>query len=461
MNETVIGIDLGTTNTCAAYLDGDKPRMIPSEQGQLIIPSVVALTPNNRIVVGQLAKDQILINPQNTIFGHKRLIGRRFDSPLMRELRRHFHYEIVAGDDAAAAVRFGGKVMSLAEISALILTEVKNIARGVLQREIDKAVITVPAYYGENQRRAVREAGRIAGLEVIRLLNEPTAAALAFGFGKKITQRILIYDLGGGTFDVSVLELDNNVFEVIATGGDTFLGGTDFDTRVIDHVASEFHYHTGIDVRGDQVVMQRIRNAAEIAKCELSFVGETRLHLPYITTQHGKPIDLDTYLSRAKLNSLTRDLVEKSVELCEQTLGFKDVSRDSIDQVLLVGGQTRMPLVQQRIAEYFGREPRKNVHPEEVVAQGAAILGGSIGTTGAAVLIDVLPRAIGIASPGGRYFPVLERNMPVPASKDVKITVPRDRPLEIAVFQGESEVLAENEYLGTFSFGKIPPEAGE
>jgi len=450
----LIGIDLGTTNTCAAFVHSKVPRVIPSDQGRLILPSVVAMSERGEVLVGAVAKDQMIVNPTRSIYGHKRLIGRSFRSPTVQGLRERFTYELVEGEGGQAAVLLNDQVTELREISAIILRHVKTVARQALGLEIDAAVITVPAYFNERQREVVKEAGRLAGLEVKRIVNEPTAAALAYGFNRGFEQLILVYDLGGGTFDVSLLRLHGNVFEVIATGGDTFLGGADFDERIVDHVLESFKHQEKIDLRDDRVVLQRIKGAAEAAKMDLSLMSNVVMDLPFVTSRKGKPVDLRVPLSRERLNQLTRDLVERTFVLCDQVMEEAGVDPRTIDEVLLVGGQTRMPLVQGRIHQHFGRPPRKGVHPDEVVAMGAALLGDSLDEIDSVTLIDVLSMPIGIATPGGHFKPVLPKNSSLPLQKRFGLPPPREgqAQVELDLFQGESAKVEENAYLGTIVF---------
>jgi molecular chaperone DnaK len=456
----IVGIDLGTTNTLVASVRNRVPRIVPTDKGTLTLPSVVSLSPRGDIVVGGVARDQMVTNPKNTVYGAKRLIGRKFDSKTVQALRSYYTYEIVSGPDGDAAVSMGGRVYSLPEISAMVLGQVKTIAEQFLQGPITEAVITVPAYYTDNQRQAVKQAGQLAGLTVKRIVNEPTAAALAYGFNRGLDQRILVYDLGGGTFDVSVLEVKHNVFEVVATGGDTFLGGMDFDNRIIDFVVDAFHKETKVDLTKSPIAMQRVKNAAEAAKIDLSLMQNVTIELPYIEEKKGKPLDLRVPLSREQLNSLTRDLVDRTFQICDDVLTEKGITRSSIDEVILVGGQSRMPLVQQRIQEHFGKPARKGVHPDECVALGAALLGESMDVAGEAVtLLDAVSMPIGYALPTGRFRKIIEKNHRVPMQKSFRVP-PSQKPgapfIEIDIFQGDSEFIVDNEYLGTV---KLPAAA--
>jgi molecular chaperone DnaK len=394
----------------------------------------------------------MVTNPKNTVYGAKRLIGRKFDSKVVQDLRGYFTYEIVAGSDGEAAVSLGGRVYSMPEVSAMVLSQAKTIAEQFLQGPIGEAVITVPAYYTDNQRQAVKQAGALAGLNVKRIMNEPTAAALAYGFNRGLDQRILVYDLGGGTFDVSVLEVQSNIFEVVATGGDTFLGGIDFDNRIIDFVVQAFLDETKIDLSKSPIAVQRVKNASEAAKIDLSLMQNVTIELPYIEERKGKPLDLKVALSREQLNSLTTDLVDRTFQICDDVLTEKGITRSSIDEVILVGGQSRMPLVQQRIQEHFGKPARKGVHPDECVALGAALLGESLDTIDAVTLLDAVSMPIGYGLPTGRFRKIIEKNHRVPTMKSFRVPPPQ-RPgapfIEIDIFQGDSEFIVDNEYLGT------------
>ncbi|MCY1041695.1 TIGR02266 family protein [Corallococcus sp. bb12-1] len=454
----VIGIDLGTTNSCAAFVRGNKPGVLPSREGHNTVPSILAFNQRGKLVVGHPAKGQMLTNPRQTVYGAKRLVGRPYASPIVGQIKDRFHYEIAAGQAGEAAVRLGDRIYSLQQISALILREVREVAQNQLGQPISRAVITVPAYYNDNQRQAVREAGKLAGLYVERILNEPTAAALAYGFGRKLNQRVLVYDLGGGTFDASVLELHDTVYEVISTGGDTFLGGIDFDNAIVEYLLEEFRQQTGRAFQGDRVALQRINDAAERAKCALSERSEMRVHVAFVTMIDNKPYDLDVTLTRQKLIALTEKLVDRTVQVCDEVLQAKGLKPQDIDEVILVGGQSRFPLVHEKITKFFGKPPSKGVHPDEAVALGAALLAHSLGQLEGVVLIDVLPMAIGVGLPGGRFKPVLERNVSLPASKVYTLSTHRDEQteLELSVFQGDSERAPDNEYLGTLRLAGLP-----
>jgi molecular chaperone DnaK len=456
----MIGIDLGTTNACAAYVKKGKPTVIPSREGYNTIPSIVAYNDKGRFIVGHPAKGQLLINPRNTVVGAKRLVGRPFASPAVSEIRGRFAYDVVEGENGEAAVRLGDQVLSLQRISSMVLSEVREIAQHWLNAEVSRAIITVPAYYNDNQRQAVREAGALAGLTVERILNEPTAAALAFAHGRTLDQRVIVYDLGGGTFDASILQLQGNVYEVVSTGGDTFLGGVDFDKVIVDHLLNVFKEKNGIEFPGDRVALQRITDAAERAKIALSEQLETRVNVPFVAMVGDKPYDLDATLTRSELVLLTGHLVDRTLAVCREVLAAKGLTPKDLQDVLLVGGQSRMPLVRERIRAFFDREPSKAVHPDEAVALGAAILADNLdsGSADAVLLIDVLSMSIGIGLPGGRFKKIIERNTPLPHRRGYTIGSTRDdqKTLEIAVFQGESEKAQENEYLGTLTVNDLP-----
>ena len=456
----MIGIDLGTTNSAAAVVKDGKPFVIPSREGYNTIPSIVAINEKGRVIVGHPAKGQLLINPRNTVYGAKRLVGRQFSSQVVTDLINRFPYEIVAGPRGEAAVQLGAQQFSLQQISSMVLGEVKEIAQQWLQTEVNRAVITVPAYYNDNQRNAVREAGELAGLKVERILNEPTAAALAFAHGRKLEQRILVYDLGGGTFDASVLELHGNVYEVVSTGGDTFLGGVDFDKVIVDHLLSTFKEMHGIDFPGDRVALQRVTDAAERAKIALSEQLEYKVKVPFVALVGDKPYDLEATVSRSELVLLTGHLVDRSLTVCQDVLGARNLKASDIAEVLLVGGQSRMPLVRERIRNFFGREPSKAVHPDEAVALGAALLAQSIdsGQIDGVVLVDVLPMSIGVGLPGGRFRKIIERNTSLPFKKALSISTTRDdqESLEVSIFQGDSAKAQDNEYLGTLVIPGLP-----
>ncbi len=448
----IVGIDLGTTNTCVASVKNRIPKVVPTDRGNLILPSVVALSAKGDLLVGGVAKDQMVTNPKNTIYGAKRLIGRKYNSRVVQELKSYFNYEIVEGPQGEAAVKLGENTYTLPQISSFVLGQIKTIAEQFLGGDIDEAVISVPAYYTDNQRQAVKEAGKLAGFQVKRIVNEPTAAALAYGFNRGLDQKILVYDLGGGTFDVSVLQLNGNVFEVLATGGDTFLGGVDFDNRVIDFVLEAFKKEAKVDLATSPIAMQRIKNAAEAAKIDLTLIPNVLIELPYIEERKGRPLDLRIPLTREQLNDLTGDLVDRTFALCDQVLEEKGIKRTEIDEVILVGGQSRMPLVQMKIQEHFGKPARKGVHPDECVALGAALLGDSLGSFDAVTLLDALSMPIGYALPSGRFRRIIDKNLTIPLTKSFRLPPPKDATtpfIELDIFQGDSELIVDNEYLGT------------
>ncbi|TMB37053.1 MAG: 2-alkenal reductase [Deltaproteobacteria bacterium] len=449
----LLGIDLGTTNTCVAYVRNKVARVVPSDKGSLILPSVVAMSDKGNLLVGNIAKDQMVVNPRNTIYGAKRLIGRQYNSKVVQDIKHYFSYEIVEGPNGEAAVVLAGKVYSLPQISAFVLQHCKRVAEATLGQEITEAIISVPAYYNDNQRNAVKEAGKLAGFTVKRIVNEPTAAALAYGLNRGFDHKVLVYDLGGGTFDVSVLQLHGNVMEVLATGGDTFLGGVDFDNRIIDFVLEEFRNQTKIDLTQSPIAMQRIKNAAEAAKIDLSLLSNVVIELPYIADRKGKPVDLRIPLSRERVNALVMDLVEKTFQLVERVLGEKSLNRGDIQEVLLVGGQTRMPLVQGKAHQFFGKPPRKGVHPDESVALGAALLAESMQEIDSVTLVDALSMPIGFAMPGGRFRKVIEKNTQIPSKSSFRLPPARDgKGLELDIFQGDGDRIIDNEYLGTLKF---------
>jgi molecular chaperone DnaK len=457
-SRTIIGIDLGTTNSCAAVVKDGKPYVIPSREGYNIVPSIVALNARNKIVVGHLARAQLLTNPRQTVWGAKRLVGRAYDTTVVQEIKSKFAYEIVAGPEGLAAVKLGPEVLTLEQISALVLREVKEVAQNHVGEEVNRAVITVPAYYNERQRAAVRHAGALAGLQVERILNEPTAAALAYAFGRRVNQRVLVYDLGGGTFDASVLELNDNVFEVISTGGDTFLGGVDFDGRIVEHLLQVWKEKTGEPFAGDRVALSRLVDAAERAKCALSERTDSPIQLPFLAMKQGRPLSLDTLLTREELVKLVSPLVDRTIDVCREVLAAKNLTPADVDEVLLVGGQSRMPLVHERVAAFIGKQPSRSVHPDEAVAVGAALLAQSLGSAEGVVLIDVLPMSIGIGLPGDRVKNIIERNTPLPVRKQYGLTTTRDgqTEFELVVLQGESTHVAECEYLGTVRLTGLP-----
>jgi molecular chaperone DnaK len=455
-----VGIDLGTTNSCVAVAEGGRARVLTSRQGWNTIPSVVAFDAHGRLLVGHPARAQMVVNPLNTVYGSKRLVGRPFQSPTVQACRDRFHYEIVEGPRGEAAVRFAGREFSLAQISAFVLSEVRQVASQALGEDVTRAVVTVPAYYNDHQRQAVREAGALAGLKVDRIVNEPTAAALAYGYGRGLDERVLVYDLGGGTFDASAVDIEGDVYEVLSTGGDTFLGGVDFDSQLMDHVVYRFMEEHGVAPPQDRGAWQRIRDASEEAKVALSSREVAGVHVPYLCKDpSGRDLDLSVEVTRGELEALTGRLVERSIEVCLETLAAKGLGKEDVDEVLLVGGQSRMPLVWRRVREELGREPSRGVHPDEAVALGAALLADSQDRIDSVVLIDVLPMGIGVGLPGGRMAPVIPRNTRLPARRAYELGTVRDgqAELELAVFQGDSPRVSECEYLGTVRVGGLPP----
>ncbi len=454
----IIGIDLGTTNSCCAIVENNRPGVIPSRYGYNTIPSIVAHDERGNLLVGHPAKSQMLLNPQNTVYGSKRLVGRKYQSPIVQIIKNRFHYNIIETERGDAGVELSAEPFHLQEMSALILNEIKEIAQTHLQQPIYRAVISVPAYYNDNQRQAVRRAGLMAGMKVERIVNEPTAAALAYGFGRGLEQRLLVYDLGGGTFDASVLHIHHEVYEVLSTGGNTFLGGVDFDNRLIDYVVEHFTRQHGVEVREDPVKMQRIKDAVEKAKCDLSLEDSSALLVPYIAVKEGQPLDIKMTLTREHLDLLVEDLVEETIRVCDEVLHAQGLTPQDIDEVILVGGQTRMPLVHKRLTDHFGKHPHRNVHPDEAVAIGAALLAFSFGRSDKIRLIDVLAMSIGVGLPGGRFKPIISRNTKLPFQKTYTIGTTRDQQteLDIVIFQGESDNVGDNEYLGTLSLHNIP-----
>ncbi|CAM4524482.1 Hsp70 family protein [Corallococcus exiguus] len=448
----IVGIDLGTTNTLVASVRNRIPKIVPTDRGNLILPSVVALSAKNDLLVGGVAKDQMVTNPKNTLWGTKRLIGRKYHSKAVEDLKGYFPYDIVEDPNGDTAVTMGGKLYTLPQVSSFVLSQLKTIAEQFLGGPIDAAVISVPAYYNDNQRNAVKEAGRLAGFDVKRIVNEPTAAALAYGFNRGLDQKVLVYDLGGGTFDVSVLHLAGNVFEVLATGGDSFLGGADFDNRIMEYVLERFRDETKVDLTESPIALQRIKNAAEAAKIDLTLIPNVVIDLPYIEERKGKPLDLRIPLTRDYLNNLTGDLVDRTFDICDRVLAEKGISRSEIDEIILVGGQSRMPLVQQKIQAHFGKAPRKGVHPDECVALGAALLGDSLGSIDAVTLLDALSMPIGYAMPNGRVKRIIEKNSLIPMVKSFRLPPPQQpgaQFIELDIYQGDSDLMVDNEYLGT------------
>jgi molecular chaperone DnaK len=455
----IVGIDLGTTNSCVAVVREGKVQVLQSRRGYRTIPSIVAYDPHGRLLVGQPAKAQMIVNPRHTVYGSKRLVGRPYRSPTVQACRDRFHYEIVEAPDGSAAVRFAGRDYSLQQVSALVLQEMRSFASEALGEPVRRAVVTVPAYYNDHQRNAVREAGQLAGLYVERIVNEPTAAALAFGHGKGLDARVLVYDLGGGTFDASVVEIQGDVYEVVSTGGDTFLGGVDFDAQLVDHLVFRFMEANGFAPPEDRAVWQRIRDAAEDTKVALSESERAVASAPYLCrTAAGRDVGLEVEVTRGELEALTERLVDRTLAVCRDVLAARKLQPTDIDEVLLVGGQSRMPLVWRMIHEALGREPSRSVHPDEAVALGAALLAESSGRIDSVVLIDALAMGIGVGLPGGRMVTVLPRNTPLPAKKSYEVATTRDdqTELEVHVFQGDTPKVSECEYLGTVKLADLP-----
>ncbi len=456
----VIGIDLGTTNSCVAVMEGSTAKVIPNAEGANTTPSIVAFSPSGERLVGQSAKRQAVTNPENTLFAIKRLIGRNFNDPMVQKDINMVPYKIVKNGNGDAWVDAGGKNYSPSEISAFILMKMKETAEAYLGEKVTQAVITVPAYFNDSQRQATKDAGKIAGLEVLRIINEPTAAALAYGLEKKKTGTVAIYDLGGGTFDVSVLEIGDGVFEVKSTNGDTFLGGEDFDTRIMDFLCDEFKKEQGIDLRNDRLALQRLKEAAEKAKIELSSSVQTEVNLPFITADQTGPKHLSVKLTRAKLEALVDDLVQRTVEPCRKALNDAGLKANEIDEVILVGGMTRMPKIIETVKSFFGRDPHRGVNPDEVVAVGAAIQGGVLkGDVRDVLLLDVTPLSLGIETLGGVFTRLIDRNTTIPTKKSQVFSTAEDsqNAVTIRVFQGEREMAADNKMLGQFDLMGIPP----
>jgi molecular chaperone DnaK len=457
----VIGIDLGTTNSCVAIMDGSQPRIIENAEGARTTPSIVGFTETERLV-GQAAKRQAVTNAANTVFAVKRLIGRRFDDPVIVKDQKNMPYKIVNGGNGDAWVEVRGEKYSPSQVSAFILQKMKETAESYLGETVTQAVITVPAYFNDAQRQATKDAGKIAGLEVLRIINEPTAAALAYGLDRKESRTIAVYDLGGGTFDITVLEIDDGLFEVKSTNGDTFLGGEDFDMRIVNYLADEFKKEHGVDLSLDKMALQRLKEAAEKAKIELSSSQQTEINQPFISMDKntGQPLHLVVKLTRAKLESLVEDLIKKSIKPCQAAIKDAGVSISDIDEVVLVGGMTRMPRVIEEVTKFFGKEPHKGVNPDEVVAAGAAIQAGVLqGDVKDVVLLDVTPLSLGIETLGGVFTRLIDRNTTIPTKKSQIFSTAEDNQNAVTLrcFQGEREMAADNKMLGQFNLDQIPP----
>ncbi|MBH9537652.1 molecular chaperone DnaK [Novosphingopyxis sp. YJ-S2-01] len=456
----VIGIDLGTTNSCVAVMDGGKPKVIENAEGARTTPSIVAFAKDNERLVGQPAKRQAVTNPDKTLFAIKRLIGRRFDDPLTKKDMELVPYDIVKGPNGDAWVEAGGEKYSPSQVSAFILQKMKETAESYLGEKVEQAVITVPAYFNDAQRQATKDAGKIAGLEVLRIINEPTAAALAYGLDKEENKTIAVYDLGGGTFDISILEVGDGVFEVKSTNGDTFLGGEDFDSKIVEFLADEFKKAEGIDLRGDKLALQRLKEAAEKAKIELSSAQTTEVNLPFITADQNGPKHLVKTISRSDLEKMVDDLIQRTLEPCKKALKDAGVDKGGIDEVVMVGGMTRMPKVRKVVEDFFGKEPHTGVNPDEVVAMGAAIQAGVLqGDVKDVLLLDVTPLSLGIETLGGVFTRMIDRNTTIPTKKSQVYSTADDNQnaVTIRVFQGEREMAADNKMLGQFDLVGIPP----
>lgn len=460
--EHAVGIDLGTTYSCVAYVDGDQPKVIPYKGSQITVPSMVAIDDKGNRLVGHDAKRQWQLNPTNTIYGAKRFIGRSFSEGTVAKIKEHFAYVVSEGKSGDVLIQLGDRQYGLDEISAMIMERMVDIAQEHFQARVKKAVVTVPAYFNDRQRQAVRDAGKLIGLDILRIINEPTAAALAYGLGKHLNQRVLVYDLGGGTFDVSVLEIRDRIFEVKATGGDTFLGGVDWDNRLIDHILRDFLEKTGVDLSRDQVAKMRIKDAAENAKHELTAASQTQINIPFITRDaSGQPLNIDLVVTRQEFQDMTADLVERTLEIVRRVISDAGMTKTDIAEILLVGGMSRVPAVTDALTSYFGKSPSKGVHADEAIAKGAALLAHALtdNTVPQVVLLDVLSQSIGIAAADGRFVPIFNRNSSIPNAKAKRLTTSLDSQvsLNLRIFQGESSRAAENELLGNFIFSGIHP----
>lgn len=459
MTDYVLGIDLGTTYSCVAILEGDTPRVLEQKGGYRTLPSVVAFNPDGSTMVGHIAKRQAVTNPENTIFSAKRLIGRSFTSPEVQKAMSSVPYKVTQGPNRDARIQLFGRNYPIPEISALVLKQIRALAEEALHTKVEKVVITVPAYFTDGQRQATKDAGAIAGLEVLRIVNEPTAAALAFGFKKKLNKKIAVYDLGGGTFDISILDISSDSFEVLATAGNTFLGGEDFDHRIMDFIVKSFQAEHKINLTEDKMAHQRLKDAAEAAKCQLSSMPEAEINLPFVTTVNNESKHLKVSLKRPDFEHMTEDLIDQSIKICGSALEMAALKISDIDDVILVGGMTRMPLVQQKVKDFFGKAPAKNVHPDEAVALGAAILGKSLLQEEAPImLLDVTPFSLGIRTAGGFSSILIPKNSTIPTEASHIFTTVSEgqRSVKIQVLQGESKLAAENALLGEFTLTDIP-----
>ncbi|TVQ77873.1 MAG: molecular chaperone DnaK [Bradymonadales bacterium] len=465
MSEIVLGIDLGTTYSCVAICQNGEARVLEQKGGHRTLPSIVAFNPDGSVMLGHIAKRQAITNPQNTIYAAKRLIGRNFESPEVQKARELVPYEITQGPNRDPRVKCFGKSHPIQEVSALILKQIKAIAEEAVGERLEKAVITVPAYFSDGQRQATKDAGEVAGLDVLRIVNEPTAAALAFGFKKRMSKKLAVYDLGGGTFDISILDISSDTFEVLSTAGNTFLGGEDFDLRILDYINSNFESETGINLKSDPMALQRLKDAAETAKCQLSSQLETEINLPFITTINEESKHLKASLHRSELERLTEEVVDQTIEITASALEMAALKAKDIDEVLLVGGMTRMPLIQQKVHDFFQKPPSKNIHPDEAVALGAAILGETLLEEEAPILLlDVTPMSLGVRTAGGYMKILIAKNQTIPAqASHIFTTVTENQEsVKIQVLQGESRLANDNQLLGEFTLTDLPrAPAGE